>query len=109
MSPVRSFPFGKEPAAVLAETTMPLLQSPPPPNPQATVRLVDLCPPAGAQPFREPPAAPMLLTAPILPLVPPLPPRVPARPRVSFRTAAALVVVVIEVLVLLYLAATWGR
>ncbi len=109
MSPVRSFPFGKEPAAVLAETTKPLPQAPPPANPQATVRLVNFMPPAEAQPSREPPAAPMLVTAPIVPLVPPLPLRVPAQPRGSFRTVAALVALVIEVSVLVYLAATWGR
>ena len=109
MSPVRSFPFGKEPAAVLAETTKPLPQSPPPPNPQATVRLVDFSPPAGALPFRESPPATMLPPAPTSPLVPPLPPREPARARISVRTVAALVAVVIEVSVLVYLAATWGR
>ena len=107
MSPVRNFPFGKEPAAMLTQATTPLPILPP--NPQATAPLVDFIPPADALPFDEPPAAPMRLTAPILPLVPPLPSRVPARSRVSFRTAASLVLLVLDVVVLVYLAATWGR
>ena len=107
MSAMRSFPFGKEPAAVLTQATTPLPILPP--NPQATAPLVDFMPPAAALPFDEPPAAPMLLTAPILPLVPPLPPRTPARSRASFRTAGALVLLVLDVVVLAYLAATWGR
>jgi hypothetical protein len=107
MSAMRSFPFGKEPAAVLTQATTPLPMLPP--NPQATAPLVNFMPPADALPFDEPPAAPMLLTAPILPLVPPLPPRTPARSRASFRTAAALVLLVLDVVVLVYLAATWGR
>jgi hypothetical protein len=99
MRHARRFPFGNEPAPKAAAPTTPL----PPHNPQATVPLVDFMPPARALPFRAPPLAPVPPIAP----APPLPPRVPARSPVSFRTAAAVVLLVLDVLVLVYLAATW--
>ena len=110
MSPPRRSPVGGEPDVTSAQSTKPL-----PLDPQATAPLVDFMPPADALPFRELPTAPMppltppTVLAPLAPLVPPLPPRVPARSRVSLRTVAALALVVIEVSVLVYLVATWGR
>jgi hypothetical protein len=102
MSPVRRFPFGKEPAAMLVESTGPL----PPPNPQATAPLVDFVPPAHTLPFREPRITPRLPPA---PLVPSPPRRARAQPWISFRSPAAIALLVLDVVVLVYLAATWGR
>ena len=102
MSPVRTFPFGKEPAAVRAESTGPL----PPAKSHATAPLVDFVPPAHTLPFREPRITPMLPPA---PLVPPPPRRVRAQPWISFRSPAAIALLVLDMVVLVYLVATWGR
>jgi hypothetical protein len=108
MSPVRPFPFGKEPAAMRAASTGPL----PPAKSHATAPLVDFVPPAHTLPFREPRITPMLPPAPLVPpspLVPPPPRRVRAQPWISFRSPAAIALLVFDMVVLVYLVATWGR
>jgi hypothetical protein len=99
-APARAFPFGREPARTKAEQTAPL----PPPDPQKTERLADFMPAASILPFRAP-----LLPPPLHPLVPPPPRRTPVRAPLSLRHAAAMVLLVLDVVVLLYLAATWRR
>jgi len=107
MSSAHRFRFGEDPPAVLAHSTTPLPLLRPASNPEVTAPLTELVPPPDALVFREPPSAWVPSPAPVVPLVPPLPERAPAPSRVSFRTAASLVLLVLEVLVLGYLAATW--
>jgi hypothetical protein len=107
MSPARRFPFGKDPAPTHAPSTTLLPPPLSPPNPLATVPLVDFLPPGRTLPFRDPPPTPDLPTEPI-PVVVPLPPPRPRKPqRFSLPTAAWVVLLVLDVLVLAYLAATW--
>jgi hypothetical protein len=109
MMAARRFPFGTEPACVNAERTAPIpslgpqTSDPQEPDPHKTELLADFKPPGSALPFR----APLLPPAPTHPLVPPLPPRVPAREPLTLRYVAALVLLVLDIAVLLYLAVTW--
>ena len=110
MTLAHRFPFGRAPAPVKEDPTGPV----PPPNPQATALLVDFIPPARALPFRAPssPPAPPSSPAPPAPstsLIRPLPVRPVARSRVSLRNGAGAVLLVLDLVVLVYLAATWGR
>jgi len=107
MNPARRFRFGEEPVATLVQSKAPLASLKPPPNAQATAPLVDFLPPPRTLPFREPPTAPMPPPEPLSPLALAPSPCVPARSRVSFRTAASLVLLVFDVLMLAYLLATW--
>jgi hypothetical protein len=105
MMPVRRFPFGhapvETPAAPRAEgertDRLPGLR---------TVPLADFQPPANPLPFRAPPPP-----APAKPfsLVPQPPRRASAPSRVSLRTVATIVLAVLNVVVIGYLVATWGR
>jgi hypothetical protein len=98
------FPFGRAPAPVKEDPTGPV----PPPNPQATALLVDFVPPTRALPFRAPSSSPAPPSSPTS-LVPLLPGRPVVRSRVSFRNGAGAVLLVLDLAVLVYLAATWGR
>lgn len=102
MSP-RRFPFGQEPVLVRApeeppskssaEQTVPLA-----PLAEQTVPLAAFLPPSRALPF-----------SPVLVPAPPASAPAPAQSRTSFRTAAALVLLALDLLVLGYLFATWGH
>ena len=96
--PERRFPFGHEPVPAPTERTAPL----PPRDTQQTAPLAGFLPPAHALPFRTP----------FLP--PPLPESAPvqssrplAQPAISLKHKAALVLLVLDIAVLLYLALTW--
>ena len=102
MSPARRLSFDEEPARPQVEMTTPLPPLPLP-DPQATAPLADFLPPAPALPFRAPPT-------PLVPsLVPSLPPKASAPPHVSLGTAAAMALLAFDLLVFVYLLATWGR
>jgi len=102
MSPALRFSFDEEPGCALRQSTTPLPPLPlPAPDPQATAPLADFLRPA--LPFGESPAEPPCA------LVPPLPPARPAQSRTSLRTAAWLVLLALDLLVLVYLFATRGR
>jgi hypothetical protein len=104
MRSLRRFPFGKAPAPMLTQSTAPLPLRPPPPDPKATAPLADFMPPERVLPFRAPPP-------PALPasLVPPLPPHPARRSRVSYQNVAAVILIVLDLVVFAYVAATWGR
>jgi hypothetical protein len=99
MTPPRRFPFGSEPALPPAPTA--------PVPPPETAPLGAFVPTASVLPFREA-AAPAERTEPVGPLVPP-PPRAPARSRGSWRTTAWAVLLLVDLVVLAYLIATWKR
>jgi hypothetical protein len=118
MMAARRFPFGDEPASAKAERTELLpLAEPQTPDPQKTELLADFKPPTSTLPFCAPllppllppphPSVPPLWQPLSQPLVPPPPPRAPARAPFSLRNAAAMVLLVLDIAVLLYLAVTW--
>jgi hypothetical protein len=87
-----------DPVLTRAEQTGPL----PPSNPQVTAPLIGFVPPERALPFR---ASSPDLPAPLIVPQPSSRPLLP--PRLSFREASSLVLLVLDVLVLAYLALTW--
>lgn len=110
MSPRRRFPFGQTPPPAPAERMKP---APPRANPEATATLAGDVPRRPVLPFRPAPECEpdLLRTAPkrepeTLVL---LPPPAPATRRETWSTAAWAALLVVDIVVLVYLAVTWRQ
>jgi hypothetical protein len=99
----RRFTFDSEPAPP-AVPTAPV----PPAGSTETALLGAFVPPVSALPFRTAPPDPVA-TELVGPLVLPPPPRVPARSRAPWRTATWSLLLLVDLVVLVYLIATWQR